>query len=121
MHKVAEGSGIMRPLLRGAFSPREYARLLRSLHAIDGAPWQRSLDVRDTARDYAERLARGDPWLLLAHAYVRYLGDLSGRQQLGELDAFKARARSELDRLPLFSELEAIRVGGARLPTAEPS
>ena len=94
----------------------------------DIATWHRADDpspiVEATARDYAARLHRtGDecPDLLVAHAYVRYLGDLSGGQilrpivarMLGASDshglsfydfphvpdagAFKQRFRAQLD------------------------
>ena len=63
-------------------------RRLERLEA-DVAAWHRADDpcpvIAATARDYAARLHRnGDECadLLVAHAYVRYLGDLSGGQIL---------------------------------------
>ena len=50
----------------------------------DGPPPRRSA----AARAYADRirgLAAGDPALLVAHAYTRYLGDLAGGQVLGRI------------------------------------
>lgn len=52
---------------------------LADLSDLAPAPWQ----VLEVTRDYVERLATLDTPRLLAHAYVRYLGDLSGGQLLG--------------------------------------
>jgi len=53
------------------------------LVALHGPDWQRQLFAKPAAVEYAERLALLDaerPHELVAHAYVRYLGDLSGGQ-----------------------------------------
>jgi heme oxygenase (biliverdin-producing, ferredoxin) len=55
------------------------------LQALHGPDWQRELIARPAALEYAERLSLLDasrPTELVAHAYVRYLGDLSGGQLL---------------------------------------
>lgn len=57
----------------------------QDLQALHGPDWARALPVLPAARDYAEHLRQLDeqrPALLAAHAYVRYLGDLSGGQML---------------------------------------
>jgi heme oxygenase (biliverdin-producing, ferredoxin) len=59
---------------------------LGHLHA--GAHWGRDLPLLDAAVEYAQRLARlarTDPVLLIAHAYLRYLGDLHGGQMLARI------------------------------------
>jgi len=119
---------------------RRASRLRRDLEAIAGSDWP-ALEVTATTRRYVERLvelADRDPQLLLAHAYVRYLGDLSGGQHiarivrrllaprfdtavefydfpdLGDLDAFKGTVRQALDSLPLSDDVVAEMVGEAR-------
>lgn len=52
-----------------------------------GGPGWRAWPAQEAATEYALRLqalGQHDPGLLLAHAYVRYLGDLSGGQLLIE-------------------------------------
>lgn len=57
---------------------------LRDLHALE--PDHPPASLVPATRDYVDRLqhlARHDPPRLLAHAYVRYLGDLYGGQLVG--------------------------------------
>jgi len=74
-----------------ALAPVDPARLFRcealeeDLAYLHGPRWQDDLAPRSAALQYANRLdeiSRERPELLLAHAYVRYLGDLSGGQAL---------------------------------------
>jgi len=61
------------------------AALAQDLDHLHGEDWRDTLPPQPAALDYAahlESLDQDAPELLLAHAYVRYLGDLSGGQAL---------------------------------------
>lgn len=92
---------------------------------LEGPDWARVLPLLPAAEDYARQIAtaaEGDGIGLLGHAYVRYLGDLSGGQVLArllaqtlglapqalafydfrdiaDLDGFKVAYRDALDRV----------------------
>lgn len=64
--------------------------LEHDLLALHGPRWADELPLQPAATDYVARLREIDgsqPELLLAHAYVRYLGDLSGGQMLSGIVA----------------------------------
>ena len=64
------------------------ASLEADLRALTGASWRTQLTRLPAADRYARRIvnaAAGTGELLIAHAYVRYLGDLSGGQILKRL------------------------------------
>ncbi|MGQ0592492.1 MAG: biliverdin-producing heme oxygenase [Gammaproteobacteria bacterium] len=65
------------------------ARAIESdLVTLCGQPWRALLPLLGAGERYASRVkaaGEGDGARLLAHAYVRYLGDLSGGQILGRL------------------------------------
>jgi heme oxygenase len=116
------------------------AALASDLESLHGARWEREILLMPAMVRYVERLdelARADPRALLAHAYVRYLGDLSGGQIVrrviasalalteGSGQAFYrfseapevlvARLRSALDSIALTPEEQARLVDEARL------
>lgn len=64
--------------------------LEHDLDVLHGAGWRDDLPLQSAALDYTRRLRElgaARPALLLAHAYVRYLGDLSGGQMMGGIVA----------------------------------
>jgi len=59
--------------------------LARDLEALHGPNWAAELELLEAGRRYVKHLRHlslSAPELLAAHAYVRYLGDLSGGQLL---------------------------------------
>jgi heme oxygenase len=67
---------------------RRSDRLRTDLQAIGGVDWERSLPLLRSGISYAAAIseaAAGDGLRLVSHAYVRYLGDLSGGQVLKKL------------------------------------
>ncbi len=76
-----------RPALR-AFARKEIFRgnaIEQDLTEIVGEDWPERLSLLDAGADYAtcvEQAATGDGSPLIAHAYVRYFGDLSGGQTI---------------------------------------
>jgi heme oxygenase len=61
------------------------SQLATDLIDLHGLDWRDELPLVPATLDYVERLRQIDcdePELLVAHAYVRYLGDLSGGQML---------------------------------------
>jgi heme oxygenase len=85
------------------------------LVAICGKRWSHDLPLLDVGKLYASQIAKaaeGDGARLIAHAYTRYLGDLSGGRILQRLLARSLKLRpSELSfyDFPLFSDLDALK------------
>lgn len=122
------------PALAGLARPAVYrARAIGDdLVGLHGDDWAAGLPLLEVAERYARRLAeaaQAAPHRLVAHAYVRYLGDLNGGQILrrrladslelpprclgfydfpaiADLDSFKETYRGAIDRSPL-DEIEA--------------
>lgn len=91
------------------------------LVALHGAGWEREVPLLAAGANYAARIDRATDAELVAHSYVRYMGDLSGGQSLGrviaraltlpnedgvafyrfegipDVDGFKAQFRASLD------------------------
>ncbi|XP_021413885.2 heme oxygenase 1a [Oncorhynchus mykiss] len=73
------------------YFPQELARLEtleRDLEHFFGQEWQKRVIIPAATHRYTQRLRKigeSNPKLLVAHAYTRYLGDLSGGQILGKI------------------------------------
>jgi heme oxygenase len=74
------------------------AALASDLTVLHGLDWANGIALQPAALAYAARLREIDatqPGLLLAHAYVRYLGDLSGGQMLRRIVAHSGALAGE--------------------------
>lgn len=120
------------PKLSPVFHPQLFrsGALLRDLAHLAGPHWQRSIQPSGVARDYARRLSRlsrTTPHLLAAHAYTRYLGDLSGGQVLCKMAQVCLRIAGPeglaFYQFPLVSDVAAMRTayrqGLDELPLSE--
>jgi len=76
----------MHPLIAPVHDPMLCRRipLEDDLDVLHGADW-RDLPVARATRAYVARVEQADPSELVAHVYVRYLGDLSGGQILARI------------------------------------
>ncbi len=76
------------PDLAALYFPHELHRrdaLARDLQYFYGEDWQDQISLSPATRRYVERIqqiGQDQPALLVAHAYTRYMGDLSGGQVL---------------------------------------
>ena len=79
------------PAVVTARALRRTAMLAHDLEALHGADWETALAPTAAARAYRDELeglaSSPTPHLLAAHAYVRYMGDLSGGQAIGRVVA----------------------------------
>ncbi|KAM9345785.1 heme oxygenase 1a [Symphorus nematophorus] len=79
------------PAVAPIYFPQELARvesLERDLEHFLGSDWRKRVIVPAATHKYGQRLrkiGKESPELLVAHAYTRYLGDLSGGQVLGKI------------------------------------
>ena len=88
--EIERGLDTHRQTMDGLARPEMYrgTAIEADLAALGGADWRDRLTLLPAAARYAHRVAvaaRGDGMRLIAHAYVRYLGDLSGGQMLKRL------------------------------------
>ncbi|MGH0162691.1 UNVERIFIED_CONTAM: hypothetical protein FKN15_064903 [Acipenser sinensis] len=77
-----------RPQFAPLYFPEELHRqeaLAKDLEFFYGENWQAVVQLSEATRKYVDRIhevGRSEPELLVAHAYTRYMGDLSGGQVL---------------------------------------
>ncbi|KAA0706041.1 Heme oxygenase [Triplophysa tibetana] len=77
--------------IKPIYFPQELARLEsleQDLEHFFGPQWRNKISVPAATHRYTQRLreiGKNSPILLVAHAYTRYLGDLSGGQVLGKI------------------------------------
>ncbi|XP_043956442.1 heme oxygenase 1a [Gambusia affinis] len=96
------------PAVAPIYFPQELARLesLESdLEYFFGQDWEKRVIVPAATQRYKQRLrtiGQENPELLVAHAYTRYLGDLSGGQVLGKITQ-KSLGLSSKEGLSFFS------------------
>lgn len=132
------------PLLGNLYFPalHRQSSLAKDLIYYWGSAWQEAIAPSAATQRYVDRIhevAIADPILLIAHAYTRYLGDLSGGQLLKKIaqrgmnlkngegtafydfvdlqnpKAFKATYRQALNDLPLNEDTIARIVDEANL------
>lgn len=79
------------PCVAPIYFPSELSRLEsieKDLGYFYGTEWRQKIHVPAATKRYSHRLrqiGKENPELLVAHAYTRYLGDLSGGQVLGRI------------------------------------
>nr|ACO09571.1 Heme oxygenase [Osmerus mordax] len=97
------------PCVTPIYFPSELARLeslKRDLEFFYGKDWKEMLVVPAATKRYAHRLrqiGKDNPEYLVAHAYTRYLGDLSGGQVLGRITQKSLGLKSGEEGLAFFS------------------
>ncbi|TKS91487.1 Heme oxygenase [Collichthys lucidus] len=96
------------PAVAPIYFPQELARLESlecDLEHFFGSDWRKKVIVPAATHRYQQRLrqiGKERPELLVAHAYTRYLGDLSGGQVLGKITQ-KSLGLSGKEGLSFFS------------------
>ncbi|MEQ2279557.1 hypothetical protein AMECASPLE_010741 [Ameca splendens] len=96
------------PAVAPIYFPQELSRLEsleRDLEYFFGQDWKKRVIVPAATHRYEQRLrkiGKDNPELLVAHAYTRYLGDLSGGQVLGKITQ-KSLGLSSKEGLSFFS------------------
>lgn len=95
------------------------ANLAKDLAFYYGDNWQNEIEASPEGINYVNRiqeLSNTEPALLIAHAYVRYMGDLSGGQSLKNivrsalnLPADKGTALHEFEQIPTVEARRAFK------------
>lgn len=96
------------------------SNLEKDLAFYYGEDWREEILALEAGKTYVARIheiANTEPALLVAHAYVRYMGDLSGGQSLKkivrsalELPSDKGTGLHEFEQLPTVEAIRAFKV-----------
>lgn len=79
------------PAFAPLYFPTELHRkeaLVKDMEYFYGGDWEEQAQCSEATRKYVERIhyvGQNEPELLVAHAYTRYMGDLSGGQVLKKI------------------------------------
>ncbi len=109
------------PILGSSYFPELHRHLARTeslaldLQYYYGENWQNQISLSPAGRAYRDRiqeLSCTDPTLLIAHAYTRYMGDLSGGQSLRKV--IRSALSLPVDQGTQFYEFDQIATPEAR-------
>ncbi len=104
--------------------------LERDLEFLFGADWRTTIEILPATEAYAARLRELDSWLggWVAHAYTRYLGDLSGGQVIRtmlqrhygfEADGVTFYHFEEIPKPKVFKDTYRARLDALELPAGD--
>lgn len=87
------------------------AALIKDMEYFYGEDWEEQVQCSEATRKYVERIhcvGQNEPELLVAHAYTRYMGDLSGGQVLKKVAqrALKLPSTGEGTQFYLFENVD---------------
>ncbi|XP_001502380.1 heme oxygenase 2 [Equus asinus] len=102
------------PAFAPLYFPLELHRkeaLTKDMEYFFGEDWEEQVQCSEAARKYVERIhyvGQNEPELLVAHAYTRYMGDLSGGQVLKKVAqrALKLPSTGEGTQFYLFENVD---------------
>lgn len=102
------------PAFAPLYFPTELHRkkaLIRDMEYLYGEHWEEQAQCSEATRKYLERIhevGQNEPELLVAHAYTRYMGDLSGGQVLKKVAqrALKLPSTGEGTQFYLFENVD---------------
>nr|KAF6489646.1 heme oxygenase 2 [Molossus molossus] len=102
------------PAFTPLYFPMELHRkeaLTKDMEYFFGEDWEEQVQCSEATRKYVERIhyvGQNEPELLVAHAYTRYMGDLSGGQVLKKVAqrALKLPSTGEGTQFYLFKNVE---------------
>jgi heme oxygenase len=104
--RVISGDPQARPFIDARLARRP--SLENDLQALLGDAWQLRIEATPATAAYVRRLDEVSAWAggFVAHHYVRYLGDLSGGQHIGEVVRCQFNLESGGASFYIFDEIE---------------